>query len=657
MKKSAFIASLLFCVLNAFTQNIAVDSFRAIIYSSSADSLKIDALYNLANYYRLANPDSAIALTQKGLTISIQMNAPRRHADFLFLLASEYGSRGNFPESIKLSLEALEIDKTINNPIGIAREYWNIARTYQIQKDFVTSLKYLGKARVIQEQIKDSTGLQKTLDRYGSAYLAFGQLDSAEYYFKRATQIAILINDEHLIGATVDDLGLLYEMRNEDAEAMKYYRMSMPYLVKTNDLYNIAETAIGMATLFKKAGNSDSCIYYAKMVLKIAENTGYLEYKYDVGILLSEYYKEKRNMDSAFFYQQIAIEAKDSLFSQDKTRQVQNIAFNEQLRQNQIKEVEDKYKSSLKIYALLGGLLMLLILAAVLIRNNKQKQNANIRLQEQNETIASTLQDLKATQSQLIQSEKMASLGELTAGIAHEIQNPLNFINNFSEVNTELLQELKRERLNGNAEKNNQEEEELLNNLINNEEKINHHGKRADTIVKGMLRHSRGSSGQKEPTDINQMATEFLGLAWHGFRAKDKTVNINLQSKFDAAIGQINIVPEDLGRVLLNLFNNALYAVSEKAKTNSNGYEPAILLTTKRSGDQVEISIEDNGSGISQKIINKIFQPFFTTKPTGQGTGLGLSMSYDMIKSQGGDLKVVSHEGAGAEFIIVLPNA
>ncbi len=272
-----------------------------------------------------------------------------------------------------------------------------------------------------------------------------------------------------------------------------------------------------MAAIFKKAGNSDSCMYYAKMVLQIAENTGYLEYKFDVGILLSEYYKDKGNLDSAFFYQQIAIEAKDSLFSQDKTRQVQNIAFNEQLRQNQIKEVEDKYKSSLKIYAQLGGLLMLGVLAVVLIRNNKQKQNANLRLQEQNETIASTLRDLKATQSQLIQSEKMASLGELTAGIAHEIQNPLNFINNFSEVNTELLQELKAEREKGNLERNNQAEEELLNNLISNEEKINHHGRRADAIVKGMLRHSRGSSGQKEPTDINQMATEFLNLACMDF--------------------------------------------------------------------------------------------------------------------------------------------
>jgi two-component system NtrC family sensor kinase len=651
MKKCTFIVFLSFCFQNTRTQNITADSLRTAFYNSTVDSLKIEALYNLANYYRLQNPDSSIGLTQKGISFSIQMNSPKRRADFLFLLASEYASRGNFPESIKISLEALEIDQKLSNQIGVARDYWNIARTYQIQHDFTTSLEYLSKARKIQEEIHDSVGLQKTYDRYGGAYMAFGKLDSADYYLQLATKIAILSKYQQLLGGTLDDIGLLYEKQNLDQEAMKYYRMSLPYLEKTGDQYNISETEIGMARLFRKAGNSDSCIYYAKDVLAIAKYTGYQEYKYDAGILLTEYYKSKGNIDSAFRYQQVAIEAKDSMFNQEKTRQLQNIVFNERLRQNQLKEVEDKYKSTMKIYALLGGFLMLLILAAVLVRNNKQKQKANILLQEQNETIVSTLQDLKATQSQLIQSEKMASLGELTAGIAHEIQNPLNFINNFSDLNTELIDET----LEAIHQGNQQTARELLAAIKSNDEKIRAHGQRADAIVKGMLKHSRGSSGQKEPTDINQLANEFLALAYHGFRAKDKNINLSLQSEFDVSIGQVKIIPEDLGRVLLNLFNNAFYAVSQKMKTAATGYEPGIILKTKKGGDKIEISVKDNGMGISQKIINKIFQPFFTTKPTGQGTGLGLSMSYDMIKSQGGDLKVVTHEGEGAEFIIIIP--
>ena len=251
----------------------------------------------------------------------------------------------------------------------------------------------------------------------------------------------------------------------------------------------------------------------------------------------------------------------------------------------------------------------------------------------------------------LIQSEKMASLGELTAGIAHEIQNPLNFVNNFSEVNKELLQEMKDEIDKGNME----EVKAIANDLIDNEEKINHHGKRADAIVKGMLQHSRSSSGVKEPTDINKLADEYLRLAYHGLRAKDKTFNAILKTDYDATIGNINIVPQDIGRVLLNLYNNAFYTISERQKTEDKEYEPTVSVSTKKIGEIIEIKVTDNGNGIPQKILDKIFQPFFTTKPTGQGTGLGLSLSYDIVKAHGGELKVETKEGEGSEFMILLP--
>jgi len=291
----------------------------------------------------------------------------------------------------------------------------------------------------------------------------------------------------------------------------------------------------------------------------------------------------------------------------------------------------------------LSGIAVLLVLAIIFYRNNRQKHKAKIKIEK-------AYSELKSTQAQLIQSEKMASLGELTAGIAHEIQNPLNFVNNFSEVNTELIDELEQEIDKGNFD----DVKIITKDLKDNEQKILHHGKRADAIVKGMLQHSRVSTGQKEPTDINALADEYLRLAYHGLRAKEKSFNTTPQTDFDITIGKINIVPQDIGRVLLNLINNAFYAVMQKKKQSGDNYEPTVSVFTKKLNGKVEIHVKDNGVGIPQKIVDKIFQPFFTTKPTGQGTGLGLSLSYDIIKAHGGEIKVETKEGEGSEFIIQL---
>ncbi len=263
-----------------------------------------------------------------------------------------------------------------------------------------------------------------------------------------------------------------------------------------------------------------------------------------------------------------------------------------------------------------------------------------------------TLSDLQATQSQLIQSEKMASLGELTAGIAHEIQNPLNFVNNFSEVSNELIDEIDEELAKGDME----EVKALLTDIKQNLIKINHHGKRADGIVKAMLQHSRSSSATKEPADINALCDEYLRLSYHGLRAKDKSFNATLKTDFEDNLKKINVIPQDLGRVVLNLLTNAFYAVNEKKQQNPSGYEPTVTLITKTVGKNLEIKVSDNGNGMPQNVLDKIFQPFFTTKPTGKGTGLGLSMSYDIItKGHGGELKVETEQNEGTEFIISLP--
>ncbi len=308
------------------------------------------------------------------------------------------------------------------------------------------------------------------------------------------------------------------------------------------------------------------------------------------------------------------------------------------------------------------------ILLEETIEELQQKRKA---IEETNSVLTKSLEELKAAQALLIQSEKMASLGELTAGIAHEIQNPLNFVNNFSEVSTELVDEMNEELATGNkqyaignvqeANASLQNAIEIANDLKQNLEKINHHGKRAGDILKGMLQHSRSSSGQKELTDINALADEYLRLAYHGLRAKDKTFNAAMKTDFDETIGLVKIIPQDIGRVVLNLITNAFYAVSERKKQQPENYEPVVAVSTKAVKPPlgglgvIEILVKDNGTGIPQKALDKIFQPFFTTKPTGQGTGLGLSLSYDIVKAHAGELRVETKEGEGSTFIIQLP--
>ena len=289
------------------------------------------------------------------------------------------------------------------------------------------------------------------------------------------------------------------------------------------------------------------------------------------------------------------------------------------------------------------------ILLEETIEELEQKRKA---IEETNTALQKSLEELKAAQAQLIQSEKMASLGELTAGIAHEIQNPLNFVNNFSEVSNELLDEMTEQLEKGNAE----EAKAIANEIKMSLEKINLHGKRADGIVKSMLQHSRTSNNKKEPTDINVLADEYLRLAYHGLRAKDKSFNAALKTDYDETIGLIKIISQDIGRVILNLITNAFYAAMEKKKLQPEGYEPTVTVSTKKIDNKIIVTVKDNGTGIPQKALDKIFQPFFTTKPTGQGTGLGLSLSYDIVtKGHGGEIKVETKEGESTGFSVILP--
>jgi signal transduction histidine kinase len=360
------------------------------------------------------------------------------------------------------------------------------------------------------------------------------------------------------------------------------------------------------------------------------------------------------------------ISYRDSILNNDIQKKAGFLQYKYDLEKKQAQiTVLNQEKKIQKNFLISTLIVLLLIIVSVfmLIRNIRHKQKANKLLQQQKQLIEEqrdqtnkAMTELQQTQKQLIQSEKMASLGELTAGIAHEIQNPLNFVNNFSEVNKELLTEMKDELDKGNID----DAKAIANDAIENQQKILHHGKRADAIVKGMLQHSRSTNNAtKEPTDINALADEYLRLAYHGLRAKDKSFNATMKTDFDQSIGNINIIPQDIGRVILNLINNAFYAASLPSEGGfsdpDKNHDPTIWVSTKKVGDIVFISVKDNGPGIPQKVLDKIFQPFFTTKPTGQGTGLGLSLSYDIVKAHGGEIKVNTKEGVGTEFIIQLP--
>jgi len=487
----------------------------------------------------------------------------------------------------------------------------------------------------------------------GEAYLKLNEIDSAVY-------LSQFIPEDTTDGDSYRFYGQLYTALDQDDKAMKKFVRGFELKREVGHEIGLAGTANELGQIYLKKKDFKSATYYAHYGLATAERIhALLEKRNAVGIL-SDIYSQTGNFKEAYYYSQLYKSLNDSLASERDRKKMTLDLIQSELdnqkqqslllsQENRIKQQQLHGETLLKNFFIAGAIVLLLV-AIIIFRNYRQKQKANNLLEEQKKEIQATLSELRSTQAQLIQSEKMASLGELTAGIAHEIQNPLNFVNNFSDVNTELIDEAEREMMKGNIS----EAQSILNDVKDNEQKINHHGKRADSIVKGMLQHSRTSSGQKEPTDMNKLADEYLRLAYHGLRAKDKSFNAEIKTDFDGSLGKINIVPQDIGRVLLNLINNAFYTVNERKKLLANSYEPLVLLTTKRKENLIEIKIKDNGNGIPPKILDKIFQPFFTTKPTGEGTGLGLSLAYDIVKAHGGEIKVESKENEGSIFTIQL---
>jgi signal transduction histidine kinase len=675
MKIVQFIIGILIIGITSYAQDNSSLNTKLIPKERTKDIELVHHLIDSSRSNEYTRPELGLEYAKEALSISHELNYQEGIAMSYITMSSNLNQLGDYVGSTDLAFRALNVFKKENNISGIQYAQYSIGGIFKSQGDFLNALKYLKNAYK-SNPVLDSDSLIhlihlvypfKTYQAYQEVELAdcyseVGQ-DSALYYARKSFSYFYKYGDWQFPYYVMGKVHM--NLSNFDS-ALYYYRAGLNYK-GTQNLTDLTKIHIGIARTFQKMGMLDSTVYHAGKALEVAHTMSYLRGVNEASELLAIAYEKIDPVKSIQYFKLNKVTA-DSLFNQQKTRDVQNFAFRQQLQdreiQKQLEESEIRYQNRLNIYIFSGGMGLLVIVAVGLWRRSVFKQKALTLVNKQKQEIESqklkvesTLHTLQTTQSQLIQSEKMASLGELTAGIAHEIQNPLNFVNNFSEVSNELLDEMKEALDKGNID----DLKAITTDVKQNLEKILHHGKRADGIVKGMLQHSRSSSGVREHININALADEYLRLAYHGLRAKDKSFNARFETDFDPALPKVNVVPQDIGRVILNLINNAFYAVNEKAKHDIGGYEPTVTVSTSflsPSGGgkgEVMISIKDNGSGIPDSIKEKIFQPFFTTKPTGQGTGLGLSLSYDIVKAHGGELMVESLESKGTRFIISLP--
>jgi signal transduction histidine kinase/Tfp pilus assembly protein PilF len=650
------------------------DSLRREIQHAKNDTSLMIALGNLGSYYDDVNIDSAIYYFEKSITIARQLKLKLDEAMLYSDITWPLCKRGNYPQALRYLNLAMDLagnsaneKKSYHLPAAqtpksfrlkvLSWVHLSFAGMYGYTGDYEKDIVAANDAKSIAETFKDSSLLSFIFNEKGNAYLKLNRPDSALLF----NQMAVAFNEplafKKFQANNYIQVGETYLHMGDTTRAKENFEKAVQVSALHNNPIKNGESHLHLARLFQSQNKMDSSLFHSKAALAILKLAGKDKSTANAYRMISDCYLSLGQQDSSFAYLRLATVLNDkiSIAEKQKIQEFQVAGFEEALKLEALEKEQIQNSNKIRTYGMLAGLAVLSIIGFILYRNNLVKQKANAVLEV-------TLADLRATQAQLIQSEKMASLGELTAGIAHEIQNPLNFVNNFSEVNTEIgaeLQEAIKRRDWGDTE-------EIAQSILENEQKILHHGKRADAIVKGMLQHSQKGSGVKEPTNINVLADEYLRLAYHGLKAKAKSFNATIKTEFDERIGNINVVPQDIGRVLLNLINNAFYAVNEKKKQIGDGYEPEVTVTTKlitapenpsirESANSLIISVRDNGNGIPERIRQKIFQPFFTTKPTGEGTGLGLSLSYDIVKAHGGEIKVDSEEGKGSVFSIQLP--
>ena len=656
MKTLTFILLFAFIGRISLGQNRQVlDSLRHQLAIAKQDTNRVLILVELGVTYQNTNPESTLVYGKQALDLAQKINFLRGQARAFHSLGAANSLIGDLPKGFDLVFKGLQIAQENNFHYELTRCYNLLGFFFSANLgDDLKGMDYYRRGLTIIKTLPDSKEKlaqeAQFIRNIGSIYRERKNFDSAVYYYHEALKIQRQAHVE-ITPIHINNLGRVEFMRGHPQKAMAYSRQAIQLCISSNNHRNASTVYNTLATYFKDLNQPDSAIYYSKIGLVEAQSIALKEGILLNSRLLAELY-EPKDITQAYKYQKIAVTTNEEINGLKKIQSLQKTITNELLRQRELEAERVAYQNQLKQYALLAGLGILLLVGFLLYRNNQQKQKANISLNEQKEKVEQTLKTLQSTQAQLIQKEKLASLGELTAGIAHEIQNPLNFVNNFSEVSEELVEEMQQELTKGDVE----EAQAIADDLRQNLQKINHHGKRASSIVKGMLEHSRTATGERQLTDINQLADEYLRLSYHGLRAKDSTFNSDYELTIDENLHKIEVVPQEIGRVLLNLINNAFYAVNERAKQAKTDYQPKVTVKTEATDSHLEIQVSDNGTGMSEVTKAKIFQPFFTTKPTGEGTGLGLSLSYDIVtKGHGGTLEVETEEGKGTTFIVKLP--
>ena len=704
-----FIVSILFSSL-CLAQDKTGDSLKLVLSQSKQDTNKVNTLIALSTLYRNSSPEALITYGTQARELAAKLQFVKGEAYALKYIGIYYYNQAKNVETLDNWLRSLDLFKSINYKIGISNILSNIGALYDRQADDAKALEYalqslsiseelgdklrtatalqnigntysrkkatqskalqyLLRALPLSEELKDQAAIVTISTNLGEVYINMGKIDSALYYLKKG--LAVSQNSEAVTTTYIlNNIGKAYSKNGNYDVAVKYQLASVALAKKLKASSDIGKSLLGLGDTYFAKGETGASLEAYKQAEKLLIDADAKDDLKETYTGLTKTYAKQGNYQKAFYYQSLFTQLKDTIFNIETYKNMSSLQFDFDLTKKQsqielltkdqaLKELNlQRQKTTKNAFAVGFGLI--LIITFVIYHNSRQKHKTNKVLEQ-------TLTNLKSTQSQLIQSEKMASLGELTAGIAHEIQNPLNFVNNFSELNSELITEMKEEIDKGNFD----DVKAIANDIEVNEQKINHHGKRADAIVKGMLQHSQSNSGVKEPTDINALTDEYLRLTYHGLIAKDKNFNATMITEYDASIDKINVIQQSIGKVIFNLISNAFYAVNEKKKeqgenlpAGQTGYEPTVSVITKKlvapPGQPqrvkgIQVIVKDNGNGIPQKITAKIFQPFFTTKPTGQGTGLGLSLSYDIIKAHGGELKVETAEGQGATFIIELP--
>jgi two-component system, NtrC family, sensor kinase len=628
-----------FCYIRTsdFDKATAFLSEAEAIYTASKNIRGLAPLNEYKGIIERYQGNSAAALEHiyTALEQSRQTSFKDNEVTNLYQIGVTYRELANYDKALEYLYESLALARAIRVVLMEGYNMNIIGSIYFETEDYNQALTYFKQALLIRQESGDQWGEAGSLDSIGFTYFKLENYTEAAEYCKKSLAITKETGDKKGEANSLLHLAQIYAKKRNVSESAKFSNESLHIRKASGDRHGEAEILLFLAELYLSqvtGAEKNKIPQWLTAALNLSAEIKAYDLVSKTQFHLYEYYKNEKDFNTAIKHLELHIQFEKDLHKNSIKQKVLNL------------EISYKAEEAKKE-------------AEAVRQQNEELTRLNKEIEAQKQKVETTLSELKSTQAQLIQSEKMASLGELTAGIAHEIQNPLNFVNNFSEVNKEMLEELKAERLRPKAERDEQTESEIIEDVIANEEKINHHGKRADSIVKGMLQHSRQTKGIKEPTDINALCDEYLRLSYHGLRAKDKNFNADFKTDLDNSIGKINIVPQDIGRVLLNLITNAFYAVDEKKEMQIDKYEPTVAVSTKKIRDKIEISIADNGNGIAKNILDKIFQPFFTTKPTGQGTGLGLSLAYDIVKAHGGEIKVEAREGEGSEFIIELPIA